>query len=131
VQRILSVGSAPVATCSVVHGELVFGALLSDRAIENYGKIQAFMGAIEVLPVTDRAADLYGKLKDSVVRKYAPRVGKKLWKKLFGGDIGIQDNDLWIASVAIDYGLTVVSDDTDFMRISAAYGLPKCESWLV
>jgi tRNA(fMet)-specific endonuclease VapC len=44
-------------------------------------------------------------------------------------DLGFDDNDLWIAAIALVQGLTVVTSDGDFQRMSAAFAL-RIDSWL-
>jgi len=44
--------------------------------------------------------------------------------------LGFQENDLWIAAVAKRYGLTLVSADRDFSRLSPL-GNIAVENWLV
>ncbi|WP_373270749.1 PIN domain-containing protein [Nostoc sp. T09] len=44
-------------------------------------------------------------------------------------DLGFDENDLWIAAVALQYSLIVVSADSDFQRIQQVRKL-SVESWL-
>lgn len=41
---------------------------------------------------------------------------------------GFKDNDLWIASVAIQHNLILVSNDSHIMRLSGVVGL-RVENW--
>lgn len=127
--RLEKLGSTPVATCAIVRGELRFMVEKSNRKSENEAKVSAFLNDIEIFPVDDRAADLYGKIKELVISKYGPATMKST-RRVKLKDIGLTDNDLWIAAVAIDKGFTVVSIDPDFSRIKAAFTDLNHETWL-
>ena len=43
-------------------------------------------------------------------------------------DIGVSQHDLWIASIAIQHNLILVSADSDFKRIQTVRDLPV-ENW--
>jgi len=44
--------------------------------------------------------------------------------------LGFQENDLWIAAVAQRHGLTLVTADSDFARLSRLSNM-AVENWLV
>jgi tRNA(fMet)-specific endonuclease VapC len=44
-------------------------------------------------------------------------------------ELGFDENDLWIAAIAMQHNLTIVSADSDFQRIQQARAL-SVESWL-
>ena len=115
-------------TCAVVQGELVFMALLSERTAENLGRLQEFLDRMDVLPIDDRVADAYGSIRAVLVAHFGPRErGRR--KSVPLGKLGFSDNDVWIAAVAIARGLTVVSSDSDFLRMAEVLDL-KVEDWL-
>ena len=104
------------ATCAIVEGELFYMAYNSDRREQNLAEVEAFLADIDVLPVDRPAARIYGALKTGIRRIYGPREKRK---KATMEKLGFQENDLWIASIAISRGLTVVSADGDFARMQS------------
>ncbi|MCC5644981.1 PIN domain-containing protein [Nostoc sp. CHAB 5824] len=66
--------------------------------------------------------DVYGSLKGEIVKHFGPK-NKAKRRKFTVQDLGFSDNDLWIASTALHYNLTVVSADSDFQRIQQVQNL--------
>ncbi len=127
VQRLLEHRDEWVVTCVIVHGELVFMAQNSQRRNENLRRIRAFLRGIEVLPVDQETANHYGDLKATLIRRLGPR--EKAQKRKTGiRELGFEENDLWIAAIAIRHGLTLVSSDSDFTRVAKVVDLP-IEKW--
>lgn len=128
VERLAVLGDVPVATCAIVRGELVFMVHKSERKQENLRQIQAFFDEIDVFPVDDQVADIYGHLKAAIINHFGPREKAKRRKAKIE-NLGFSENDLWIAAVAKRHGYTVVSCDSDFERLKEIGGL-EVESWL-
>ncbi len=85
---------------SIVLGELYYGARKSARSKENLAKIEAFVMNYPVLDCTKQTAEQYGLLKQASEAK--------------GGLI--PENDMWIAALAKQYSLTLVTRDDHFKR---------------
>ncbi len=83
---------------STVLGELYYGALKSTRMIENLKKIADFAVSCTTLACDAETAEEYGRIKAELTRK-----GKL-----------IPENDIWIAAVARQYDLTIVTKDEHF-----------------
>lgn len=128
VKKIKELDDAPVATCVIVRGELIFGAYKSERRDENLRNIESFLNDIDIIPLDNKVANVYGKLKAAVIDHFGPKE-KARRRKFTIDNIGIGENDLWIAAVAKSKGYTVVSTDSDFDRIKEADGI-NVESWL-
>ena len=128
-RKLEDLGATPVATCAIVRGELRYMVEHSTRKLENEEKVNEFLSGIEIFPVDDSAADLYGEIKQRIISKYGPKRTKTA-RKVELKDIGFSDNDLWIAAVAVDKGFTVVSSDRGFSRIKAAFTDLRYETWL-
>lgn len=71
-----------------------------------------------MLEIGRTASIYYGQLRACLFKEYAPRSkrGKGRWPEELidpttGRELGIQENDLWIAAQAIEYNLVLVSHD--------------------
>ncbi len=96
---------------SVVIGELYYGAFNSLRASENVRKVSEFALSMQVLGCDLHTGRRYGEVKAAL---------RSLGKP-------IPENDLWIAALALQHNLILVSNDAHFARIP---GL-SCENWLL
>jgi len=83
---------------SVVIGELCFGAHKSVRAKENLARIDEFASNTVVLGCDIETARHYGEIKNALRLKGHP----------------LPENDIWIAAVAFQHDLTLVTRDTHF-----------------
>ncbi len=86
---------------SIVLGELYYGAQKSARLKENLAKIETIATKNRVLDCTKQTAIEYGLIKQSLETK-----GKL-----------IPDNDIWIAALAKEHNLTLVTRDDHFNRV--------------
>lgn len=128
INKLTELDDSPVATCVIVRGELVFGAYKSERRDENLSNVESFLKDIDIYPIDETVADVYGKLKATIIDHYGPKEKAKR-RKFTIDDVGIRENDLWIAALAKRRGFTIVSTDSDFDRIKEAEDI-KVESWL-
>ena len=108
--RLAAAAPGSVVLCSVVMGELLYGAHHSARKAQTLIQVRSFCGQFQSLPFDDLAAEEYG-----VIRAYLAGLGTP-----------IGPNDLMIASIALTHGLTVITHNTsEFSRVP---GL-KFEDW--
>jgi len=124
-----ALGDVPTVTCVIVQGELMYMAHRSDHPAANEARVRHFLRGIEVLPLDPETADRYGKLKAAVIQRFGPKERAKR-RRTNLGDLGFQENDLWIAAIAQRYELTLVTSDNDFARLSQL-GDMAVESWLL
>ena len=111
-----------VAICPIVQAELIFMAQNSQRQLENIKNVQNFIRDIKSYPITSITSEVYGEFKAELIRHYGAREKvRRRQTKL--SDIGIQESDLWIASVALQHNFTLVSADSDFQRIQTVRDL--------
>jgi len=94
---------------AVALGELYYGARKSGRSETNIAHIDEFAAAATVLSCDAITAQQYGRIKNELRLKGRP----------------IPENDLWIAAIAAQHGLAVVSRDDHFAQVT---GLPR-EVW--
>jgi len=87
-----------VFTPSIVLGELYYGAYKSFRIEENISRINEFASQNSVLMCDTVTAQRYGQIKDGLRKKGRP----------------IPENDIWIAAIALQYDLILVSRDDHF-----------------
>ena len=127
-QKVERIGESLMATNLIVAGELIFMAQKSEYKTENLVKVNSFLADINVYLLDEVTAQIYGKLKADIINLLGPK--EKVKKRKFTTQkLGISDNDLWIASSAIQNNLIVVSRDEDFSRIKQAQTF-RLESWI-
>jgi len=86
---------------SVVIGELCYGAHKSTRAKENLTRIDDFASSSLVLGCDAETARVYGEIKNILRLKGRP----------------LPENDIWIAAIAVQHNLILVSRDAHFSEI--------------
>ncbi len=118
-----------ISICVVVKGELLFGARNSEEKAANVRKAEAFISSVDVYNIDSSISEIYAEIKAKLYEKFGPR-DKKKRRKFKIQHLGISDNDLWIACVAIRQGMVLLSDNTkDFLRIQTVAEL-RLENWL-
>ncbi|MEH2282870.1 MAG: type II toxin-antitoxin system VapC family toxin [Nostoc sp.] len=105
-----------IATSAIVVGELRFMAQNSQQRTANLMKIQAFLQRIDVYSIDKQTAEIYGDFKSEIIRRFGPKQKRKRQTTKLT-EIGISENDLWIAATALRHSLIVVSCDSDFERM--------------
>lgn len=86
---------------SVALGELYYGACKSARVTANTRRIDEFAAKNTVLTCDTETAREYGRIKNGLRAKGKP----------------IPENDIWIAAIARQYDLTLVTRDSHFNEI--------------
>jgi tRNA(fMet)-specific endonuclease VapC len=94
---------------SIVVGELAFGARNSAHPVQNLQRVEDFIAANSVHACGAETARMYGLVRHALKCKGRP----------------LPENDLWIAAVALEHDLTLVSRDAHFREVDAL----KLESW--
>ncbi len=105
--KILNVEEIFIPTTAL--GEMYYGAYNSQRIQDNILKIKEFEIETNILSCNAQTAYIYGKIKASLKKK----------------GIKIPENDIWIASLALENDLTLVSRDKHFENIDTL----KLEKW--
>jgi tRNA(fMet)-specific endonuclease VapC len=90
-------------------GELYFGAYKSTKIQENLTRIDEFTHNNTILACNADTAKRYGEIKSRLKEKGQP----------------IPENDIWIAAIAQQYALTLVTKDEHFELIENL----EIESW--
>ena len=88
-----------------------------------------------VLSIQRSTTGHYGELRSRLFAKYAKKKGKKarrpeqLIDPATSRDLGVQENDIWMAAQAIEYNLVLVThDDMTHVR-EVSQGLLTIEDW--
>jgi tRNA(fMet)-specific endonuclease VapC len=98
-----------VFLCVPVLGELRYGALASTRVQQNIGKLDELARATTVLECNVETAKSYAEVKLSLRKKGKP----------------VPENDVWIAALARQHNLTLVTRDAHFRHVDGF----DCEIW--
>jgi tRNA(fMet)-specific endonuclease VapC len=93
--------SVAVFVPSIVLGELYYGAYKSGRIEANLARLDQFVTSSAVLGCDTMTAQQYGRIKNNLRAKGRP----------------IPENDIWIAAVAQQHQLTLVSRDEHFKEV--------------
>jgi len=109
-RQLKSTDPKDIVLCSVVKAELFYGAMRSDNPAQTLAKQQSFLSRFASLPLDDRAAEIYGRIRAQLAAS----------GKLIG------PNDLFIAAIAIANDVILVTHNTgEFSRV---VGL-RIEDW--
>ncbi len=87
----------------IAMGELFYGARNSSRVQHNLARLAELSKALPVLPCDVGTAEAYGKLKAELRKKGRP----------------IPENDIWIAAIAEQKELTLITRDAHFQELAS------------
>ncbi|MEM6503532.1 MAG: type II toxin-antitoxin system VapC family toxin [Cyanobacteria bacterium P01_C01_bin.89] len=127
-EKLSALGDPPLSSCTIVVGELVDMAARSRDRQTNLIRVQQFFAGLHIYPCDSETAEIYGVLKADFFRRYGPK-DKRQRRRTTINQLGIGDNDLWIAAITLQHNLTLVTADSDFQRLPTPQPLP-IESWL-
>ena len=82
----------------IVLGELYFGANKSNQLQRRFAEIERLMEVVSVLNITPSTAKVYGIIKEQLRAKGRP----------------IPENDIWIAAIAIENDMILLTRDEHF-----------------
>lgn len=135
-------GDSPVFVSAITLGEVAYGLGVSPAIDpQRHAQVRAAMTGYEVLRIDHHTGETYGVIRAALFARYSPRdVRGRLQKKTpedlveptTGKALGIQENDLWIVSTAVQYDLQLVtSDRAEGMRrvLDAARYLHRTTFW--
>jgi tRNA(fMet)-specific endonuclease VapC len=91
-----------IAACSIVRAELLHGARKYGNKERRVQLVEQTLAPFCSLPFDDAAAQHYAKIRDQL--------------EIRGEVIG--PNDLMIAAIAMQHGLTIVSSNREFQRVA-------------
>ena len=85
----------------IVLGELYYGANKSNQTPKRTVEIEQLKRRVSLLDVTEKTAENYGEIKDKLRQKGKP----------------IPENDIWIAAIAKESGLPILTRDKHFQAV--------------
>jgi tRNA(fMet)-specific endonuclease VapC len=96
--------SHEIGICAVSIGELLSGFKGSNRELENRKELEEFLDTprVKMYSIDEDTAEFYAEVLNSLKENGKP----------------IPTNDIWIASVALQYGLKLFSKDQHFKYVS-------------
>ncbi|WP_085930364.1 PIN domain-containing protein [Anabaena sp. PCC 7938] len=71
---------------------------------------------IDVYSIDNQTAEIYGDFKSEIIKQFGSQDKRKRQTTKLT-EIGISENDLWIAAIALRHSLIIVSCDSDFERM--------------
>ena len=90
-----------LCTCTVVLGELMYGAAKSAHVVQNKQNAKSLCSRYPLLGVSNIVAEFYGEIKKDL---------------LSHGNV-MPENDMWIAVTALANDMTVITQDKHFEHI--------------
>lgn len=120
---------APVFISVITLGEIEYGhRRVSERDSGVQERFNAFLRGHfpDILPLPPSTHRWYGRLRAKLDHEFSPQVGRRLkWPEdavdpVTAKQLGIQENDLWLAAQALDRSLVFVTNDrlTHIRRIA-------------
>lgn len=96
--------SHEIGICAVSIGELLSGFKGGNRELENRKELEEFLDTprVKMYRIDENTAEFYAEVLNSLKENGKP----------------IPTNDIWIASVALQYGLKLFSKDQHFKYVS-------------
>ena len=85
-----------------VLGELYYGAYKSDHRTKTLRQVRTFLNAVVQLTPSETTAELYGQTKSVLATAGTP----------------IPENDIWIAAIAKEHRLPLVTRDDHFAKVT-------------
>ena len=140
-EHLHAIGDAKVIICAITVGEAEFGLRIVSGMDD--GKREAVRRTLtafsEVFSIDRATAILFGEVRAALFDKHAPLVSRNARRKIkwvedlvdrtSAKSLGVQENDVWLAAVALQYNLVLVSDDR-MTRIKEAWPKLHFVNWL-
>jgi tRNA(fMet)-specific endonuclease VapC len=130
-------GEEPLYMSAVSWGEIEYGWRIGTKDLlrdEDRGMLTRFM----TLDVTQNTGKAYAEIKARLFNKYAPKEMRskkhrveQLKDPLSGYELGVQENDVWLAAQAFERNLVLVTGDRmrRIKSLIAAVDTLKFENW--
>jgi tRNA(fMet)-specific endonuclease VapC len=120
-RRLAAFGENSISVCVISLAEVEYGLHVSpgiDR--ERHDAVRRAMLQYRVWDIDRYTAEVYAPLRGELFKRYAPRDKRgrltqkwpeELRDETSAKELGIQENDLWIVSIAVQYDLFFITQD--------------------
>lgn len=128
---------APLMASVITLGEIAFGHAIAEKPDANkQAAFNAFVQTKFPLPIaiTRTTIPYYAAMREAIFKKYPPR-GKRqkrpeqCFDPITAMELGIEENDLWIAAQACEHKLVLVTNDGMARIRDIAIDLLTVENW--
>ena len=129
-RRLSTIGDNSISICSVSLGEVEYGLQVSPGIDpERHRIVRSNLLQYQILDMDRHTGRLYGELRGELFRRYGTRDARgrlkekrpeDLLDRTTSRELGIQENDLWIVSVAVQYNLRFITRDKMDRILAAA-----------
>ena len=127
-ERLDAFADAPIVVSSISYGEMAYGLRLSPNADSvRLQMVRDAIGSYLTFDLNRHTAEIWANLRAGLFKKFSPldargRLLRTKWPEdlcdlTTSKALGIQENDLWIVSVAIQYELYFITMDKKMQRI--------------
>jgi tRNA(fMet)-specific endonuclease VapC len=126
-KRLADLGEDPITVCVITVAEVLYGLNVSQGADrDRHDAVRRAMLEYKIWDVDRHTAQVYANLRGRLFELYSPRDKRgRLTKKqpeelrdrTTGKELGIQENDLWIVSTAVQYDIRFITSDKKLERI--------------
>jgi tRNA(fMet)-specific endonuclease VapC len=126
-QRISDLNDDPIFICPISAGEVEYGLRVSPAVdAERHRVMREAMKSYSVLNIDHHTGEVYGYMRGELFKLYASRDKKDRLKEkqpeqlkdaMSAKELGIQENDLWIVSVAVQYNVRLITMDEKMKRV--------------
>lgn len=120
-EQLAELGDAPVYICAITIGEVEYGLSVAPGLDHSRQQsVRRAMRQYEQVHMSQHVAGTYGAIRGELFRRHSPKKARgtprlkhpeDLLEMTTAKELGIQENDLWIISVAITYDLTLITQD--------------------
>jgi tRNA(fMet)-specific endonuclease VapC len=140
-ERLAGLGDASISICAVSVGEVEYGLHVSP-AIDSsrHAIVRRNLARYQILDIDRHTASVFGSIRGALFRRHGTRDarGRLREKRLedlldttTSRDLGIQENDLWIVSVGVQYNLRFITCDRMERILAAARDLHSYDrAWI-
>lgn len=126
-KKLADLGEDAISVCVITVAEVLYGLQVSQGVDhDRHDAVKRAMLQYKTWDIDRHTAQVYAEIRGRLFELYSPRDKRgKLTKKqpeelrdqTTARELGIQENDLWIVSVAVQYDIRFITSDTKLERI--------------